>query len=103
MGHLRGRAAPLGRGRRLHRRRPLPGGRGGAPGTDDGGYGRAGFVTEALRDVLDAGGIDAVYAVGPVPMMKAVSALTLPYGVPTPVSLNAIMVGGTGMCGGGRG
>ena len=70
--------------------------------TDDGSYGRAGFVTEALRDVLDAGGIDAVYAVGPVPMMKAVSALTLPYGVTTTVSLNAIMVDGTGMCGGCR-
>jgi ferredoxin/flavodoxin---NADP+ reductase len=70
--------------------------------TDDGSYGRPGFVTEALKDLLDAGGIDAVYAVGPVPMMKAVSALTLPYEVPTTVSLNAIMVDGTGMCGGCR-
>jgi ferredoxin--NADP+ reductase len=70
--------------------------------TDDGSYGRHGFVTDALRDVLDAGGVDAVYAVGPVPMMRAVSELTRPYGVPTTVSLNAIMVDGTGMCGGCR-
>jgi ferredoxin--NADP+ reductase len=70
--------------------------------TDDGSYGRHGFVTDALRDVLEAGGVDAVYAVGPVPMMRAVSELTRPYGVPTTVSLNAIMVDGTGMCGGCR-
>lgn len=70
--------------------------------TDDGSYGRPGFVTEALKDALDAGGVDAVYAVGPVPMMRAVSELTRPYGVPTTVSLNAIMVDGTGMCGGCR-
>jgi ferredoxin--NADP+ reductase len=70
--------------------------------TDDGSYGRPGFVTDALRDELDAGGVDAVYAVGPVPMMRAVSELTRPYGVPTTVSLNAIMVDGTGMCGGCR-
>jgi ferredoxin--NADP+ reductase len=70
--------------------------------TDDGSYGRHGFVTQALQDLLDAGGIDAVYAVGPVPMMRAVSEMTLPYHVPTTVSLNAIMVDGTGMCGGCR-
>ncbi len=70
--------------------------------TDDGSYGRHGFVTEALKDALDAGGIDAIYAVGPVPMMRAVSELTRPYGVPTIVSLNAIMLDGTGMCGGCR-
>ena len=70
--------------------------------TDDGSYGRHGFVTQALEDLLKAGGIDAVYAVGPVPMMRAVSEMTLPYGVPTTVSLNAIMVDGTGMCGGCR-
>jgi ferredoxin/flavodoxin---NADP+ reductase len=70
--------------------------------TDDGSYGRHGFVTEALKDLLDAGGIDAVYAVGPVPMMRAVSEMTRPYGVDTTVSLNAIMVDGTGMCGGCR-
>jgi ferredoxin--NADP+ reductase len=70
--------------------------------TDDGSYGRPGFVTQALQDLLDAGGVDAVYAVGPVPMMRAVSRMTLPYEVPTTVSLNAIMVDGTGMCGGCR-
>jgi ferredoxin--NADP+ reductase len=71
--------------------------------TDDGSYGRHGFVTDALRDLLDGGEVDQVYAVGPVPMMRAVSALTAaPYDVPTLVSLNAIMVDGTGMCGGCR-
>ena len=70
--------------------------------TDDGSYGRHGFVTQALKDLLDAGGVDAVYAIGPVPMMKAVSDMTRPYEVPTTVSLNAIMVDGTGMCGGCR-
>lgn len=70
--------------------------------TDDGSYGRRGFVTEALRDVLDRGGVDAVYAVGPVPMMKAVCGLTRAHGVRTIVSLNPIMVDGTGMCGGCR-
>ena len=70
--------------------------------TDDGSYGRHGFVTQALADLLAAGGVDAVYAIGPVPMMKAVSDMTRPYGVATTVSLNAIMVDGTGMCGGCR-
>ncbi len=70
--------------------------------TDDGSYGRPGFVTQALQDVLDGGGVTEVYAVGPVPMMKAVSELTRGFGVPTTVSLNAIMVDGTGMCGGCR-
>jgi ferredoxin--NADP+ reductase len=70
--------------------------------TDDGSYGRHGFVTDALRDVIDAGGVDAVYAVGPVPMMRAVAEVTRPYGVPTFASLNAIMLDGTGMCGGCR-
>jgi len=70
--------------------------------TDDGSYGRPGFVTQALKDLLDAGGIDEVFAVGPVPMMRAVSEMTRPYGVKTTVSLNAIMVDGTGMCGGCR-
>jgi ferredoxin--NADP+ reductase len=70
--------------------------------TDDGSYGRHGFVTQALQDLLDAGGVDAVYAIGPVPMMKAVASMTEPYGVATTVSLNAIMVDGTGMCGGCR-
>ena len=70
--------------------------------TDDGSYGRHGFVTDALRDVIEAGGVDAVYAVGPVPMMRAVAEVTRPYGVPTFASLNAIMLDGTGMCGGCR-
>jgi ferredoxin--NADP+ reductase len=70
--------------------------------TDDGSYGRPGFVTQALEDLLAAGGIDAVFAVGPVPMMRAVSEMTRPFEVPTTVSLNAIMVDGTGMCGGCR-
>jgi ferredoxin--NADP+ reductase len=70
--------------------------------TDDGSYGRPGFVTDATRDVLEAGGVDIVYAVGPVPMMRAVADLTRPYGVRTIVSLNPVMVDGTGMCGGCR-
>ncbi len=70
--------------------------------TDDGSYGRPGFVTEALRDTLAEGGIDAVYAVGPVPMMRAVVEITRPLRVRTIVSLNPIMVDGTGMCGGCR-
>lgn len=70
--------------------------------TDDGSYGRKGFVTEALRDVLKNGGVDIVYAVGPVPMMKAVVDITRPLNVRTIVSLNPIMVDGTGMCGGCR-
>ena len=70
--------------------------------TDDGSYGRKGFVTDATREVLDAGGVDIVYAVGPVPMMRAVANLTRPYGVHTIVSLNPVMVDGTGMCGGCR-
>ena len=59
-------------------------------------------MTEALKDLCEAGGIDEVYAVGPVPMMRAVAELTRPYGIQTTVSLNAIMVDGTGMCGGCR-
>lgn len=70
--------------------------------TDDGSYGRHGFVTDAARDALTAGGIQIVYAVGPVPMMRAVVNLTKPLGVHTIVSLNPIMVDGTGMCGGCR-
>jgi ferredoxin--NADP+ reductase len=70
--------------------------------TDDGSYGRPGFVTEALKDSLGNGDVDAVYAVGPVPMMRAVCQLTAPLHVPTIVSLNPIMVDGTGMCGGCR-
>jgi len=70
--------------------------------TDDGSYGRKGFVTDATKDLLAAGGVDIVYAVGPVPMMRAVVNLTRPLKVPTVVSLNPIMVDGTGMCGGCR-
>ena len=70
--------------------------------TDDGSYGRHGFVTDAAKDALTAGGIDIVYAVGPVPMMRAVVKLTKPLGVRTIVSLNPVMVDGTGMCGGCR-
>ncbi len=70
--------------------------------TDDGSYGRPGFVTEALRDVLGAGDVDAVYAVGPVPMMRAVAEMTRPLGLRTIVSVNPIMIDGTGMCGGCR-
>jgi ferredoxin--NADP+ reductase len=70
--------------------------------TDDGSHGRKGFVTDAAREVLEKGGIDIVYAVGPVPMMRAVANLTRPFGVHTVVSLNPVMVDGTGMCGGCR-
>jgi ferredoxin--NADP+ reductase len=70
--------------------------------TDDGSYGRPGFVTQALADVLAAGGVDEVFAVGPVPMMRAVAEMTRPMGVQTTVSLNPVMVDGTGMCGGCR-
>jgi ferredoxin/flavodoxin---NADP+ reductase len=70
--------------------------------TDDGSYGRKGFITGATRDLLEAGGVDIVYAIGPVPMMRAVVKLAQPFKVPTVVSLNPIMVDGTGMCGGCR-
>jgi len=70
--------------------------------TDDGSYGRPGFVTTALADVLANEKVDVVYAVGPVPMMRAVTDLTTPLGVKTVVSLNPIMIDGTGMCGGCR-
>jgi len=71
--------------------------------TDDGSYKRKGFVTDQLKELLDANlGINLVYAIGPLPMMKAVSNLTRPYNVRTLVSLNAVMVDGTGMCGGCR-
>ncbi len=70
--------------------------------TDDGSKGRAGVVTDALRDLLATRSVEVVYAAGPVPMMRAVAAATLPLGVRTIVSLNPIMVDGTGMCGGCR-
>ncbi len=67
--------------------------------TDDGSYGRKGFVTEALKGLLEKEKYELVYAVGPIPMMRAVSRVTKEYGVHTLVSLNALMVDGTGMCG----
>jgi ferredoxin--NADP+ reductase len=70
--------------------------------TDDGSYGRKGFVTEALKDVLEKGDTQLAVAIGPVPMMKFVSKMTAQYNVRTIVSLNPIMVDGTGMCGGCR-
>ncbi len=72
--------------------------------TDDGSYGFHGFVTQVLEKILeeDSGGVARVYAVGPVPMMKAVCAVTKKFDVHTVVSLNPIMVDGTGMCGGCR-
>lgn len=70
--------------------------------TDDGSYGRKGFVTTALDEVCRSGQVDEVYAVGPVPMMRACAEVTRPLGVKTTVSLNSIMLDGTGMCGGCR-
>lgn len=71
--------------------------------TDDGSYGEHGLVTTPLQRMLTAGRqIDYVMAVGPIPMMKAVAETTRPYGIKTIVSLNPIMVDGTGMCGGCR-
>lgn len=70
--------------------------------TDDGSYGRKGLVTDALADILAAEKVDRVLAIGPVPMMRAVAETTRPLAIPTIVSLNAIMVDGTGMCGGCR-
>lgn len=70
--------------------------------TDDGSCGHNGFVTQVLKDVLEKEDIKLVVAIGPVPMMKAVSNLTKEYDVQTMVSLNPIMVDGTGMCGGCR-
>ena len=71
--------------------------------TDDGSYGFNGFVTQALEENIKNGADYAlVIAIGPVPMMKAVSALTKQYGIKTIVSMNTIMIDGTGMCGGCR-
>jgi ferredoxin/flavodoxin---NADP+ reductase len=71
--------------------------------TDDGSYCRKGIVTDPLKEILDSGKtIGAVFAIGPLPMMKAVANVTRPYNVHTLVSLNTIMVDGTGMCGGCR-
>jgi ferredoxin--NADP+ reductase len=72
--------------------------------TDDGSYGRKGLVTHALTEAIAAAGVpfDEVVAVGPLPMMRAVCELTRPLKIPTVVSLNPVMVDGTGMCGGCR-
>jgi ferredoxin--NADP+ reductase len=70
--------------------------------TDDGTYGHHGFVTEVLKQVLEKEDVKLVVAIGPVPMMKFVSKITKDFNVPTMVSLNPIMVDGTGMCGGCR-
>ncbi len=68
--------------------------------TDDGSYGEHGFVTAKLRQLLESGRqYDEVLAIGPIPMMKFVAKTTEPFGVKTVVSLNPIMVDGTGMCG----
>ena len=71
--------------------------------TDDGSYGTKGLVTDALKELIEAGNqYDEVIAIGPVIMMKFVCKLTKEYGVKTVVSMNPIMIDGTGMCGGCR-
>ncbi len=72
--------------------------------TDDGSYGRKALVTEPLKELLEARGpeIARVWAIGPAIMMKFVSLTTRPFNIPTIVSLNTIMIDGTGMCGGCR-
>lgn len=71
--------------------------------TDDGSYGTKGFVTDKLKELIESGNkYDEAIAIGPVIMMKFISKLTQPYGIKTLVSLNPIMIDGTGMCGGCR-
>jgi len=70
--------------------------------TDDGSYGKHGFVTDQLKELIATRKIDFVLAIGPIPMMKAVADVTREKGIQTVVSLNPIMVDGTGMCGGCR-
>ncbi|MBD3308418.1 sulfide/dihydroorotate dehydrogenase-like FAD/NAD-binding protein [candidate division KSB3 bacterium] len=70
--------------------------------TDDGSYGVKGFVTDQLQQIIDEEQVDFVLAIGPTIMMKVVSNVTRPYKIPTMVSLNSIMIDGTGMCGGCR-
>jgi ferredoxin--NADP+ reductase len=73
------------------------------PCTDDGSYGFHGFVTDKLQELIGQGReLDLVLAIGPIPMMRAVAEVTRPHGIKTIVSLNPIMVDGTGMCGGCR-
>ena len=71
--------------------------------SDDGSFGEKGFVTDALKKLLDAGEqYDKVIVIGPLPMMKAVCNLTREYSIPTIASMNPVMIDGTGMCGGCR-
>ena len=71
--------------------------------TDDGSYGEKGLVTDALKELIDAGNeYDEIFAIGPMIMMKFVCKTTEPYGIPTTVSMSPIMIDGTGMCGGCR-
>ncbi|RJP25882.1 MAG: sulfide/dihydroorotate dehydrogenase-like FAD/NAD-binding protein [Candidatus Abyssobacteria bacterium SURF_5] len=71
--------------------------------TDDGSYGQKGLVTEMLKQLIDRGEqLKLVVAIGPVPMMKFVAKMTKEYNIPTIVSLNPIMIDGSGMCGGCR-
>ena len=73
------------------------------PVSDDGSWGERGLVTDALRSLIESGEqYDEVIAIGPLPMMKFVSLLTKEYNIPTVVSMNPIMIDGTGMCGGCR-
>ncbi|NWF89756.1 MAG: sulfide/dihydroorotate dehydrogenase-like FAD/NAD-binding protein [Ignavibacteriaceae bacterium] len=70
--------------------------------TDDGSYGKKGFVTDQLNELIAQRKIDFVLAIGPIPMMKAVAEVTRDKNIKTVVSLNPIMIDGTGMCGGCR-
>ncbi len=73
------------------------------PTTDDGSHGYHGFVTQQLAELIEEGRtLDFVLAVGPIPMMAAIAEVTRPHAIPTVVSLNPIMIDGTGMCGGCR-
>jgi ferredoxin--NADP+ reductase len=67
--------------------------------TDDGSYGKKGFTTDVVRELLSKDKYDFVYSVGPIPMMKRVADVTKEFGVKTVSSLNALMVDATGMCG----
>lgn len=71
--------------------------------TDDGSYGKQGLVTDVIKELVDGGKkIDYIFAIGPMPMMRAVAEATRPYGIKTVVSLDPVMIDGTGMCGGCR-
>ena len=67
--------------------------------TDDGSYGKKGFVTNVLEDIIAKEQVDYAIAVGPMPMMRAVAEMTRPHSIKTDASMNPIMVDGTGMCG----